>query len=112
MSLSPKLLVLAFVARAGAVLSSIHIVLGYLSPFQILPPVTNGLLLNANVAGNLLLLAVLSMMGEFVVRPFSTLGENPRCGIREALRREWKPDRVVGRAGTGAGAPTKEDDSS
>jgi RsiW-degrading membrane proteinase PrsW (M82 family) len=112
--------VLAFMALVGATLFSVRIVLGYFSSFQILPPVTNALLLNALLAGTLLLLVVLSVMGEFVIRSFTTLRENPRYVIREALRREWEPHKVVGNAGTDVGAPgdrekatnpTKGDDS-
>jgi hypothetical protein len=66
----------------------VRIVAAFFSSFSILPEVTNGLLLNAIAMVLIVLLAVLSMIGEFTIRCFVMLQNNPVYAVREVLRRE------------------------
>jgi undecaprenyl-phosphate 4-deoxy-4-formamido-L-arabinose transferase len=80
-----------FVAAACVLLSLVffvRIVAAFFSSFSILPEVTNGLLLNAIAMVLIVLLAVLSMIGEFTIRCFVMLQNNPVYAVREVLRRE------------------------
>ncbi len=65
-----------------------RVAIGFLTPFSILPQITNGLLLNAWAIGLLMTLAVLALIGEFVIRSFLTLQRKPAFAIREIQRRD------------------------
>ncbi len=60
----------------------------FVMPQQILPRVTTGLLLNAWAIGLLATLAVLAMIGEFVIRNFVILQRKPAYVIRETVIRD------------------------
>ncbi len=72
-------LALLFLLRLGA---------EYFLDFSVLKRVTTGLILNMMVVGFLTVLAVLSMIGEFVVRNFGMLQRRPTFAIRTIRRRE------------------------
>jgi undecaprenyl-phosphate 4-deoxy-4-formamido-L-arabinose transferase len=78
---------------ALALLFVLRIAAGFFSPFGILHEVTNGLVLNALATVLIVLLMVLSMVGEFTIRCFVMLQDNPGYAIRETLRRA--PVRVM-----------------
>ncbi len=66
----------------------LRIGVGYLIPFSVLPRVTTGMILNALVASTFVLVAILSAIGEFVIRNFSYLQNRPAYVIREIRLRE------------------------
>jgi glycosyltransferase involved in cell wall biosynthesis len=72
------LLALAFVIR---------IILAWLLPFSILTEITNGLILNVVVLSLLIILAVLSAIGEFLIRSYNMLQGYPAYIVREIRRR-------------------------
>lgn len=72
----------ALCALAGA-LFTVRIFLGFFSDAKLLSDVTNGLLLNALVIVLLALLAVLALIGEFTIRTFLRVQENPKYIVRE-----------------------------
>ena len=79
-----------FIAAGCAVLTLfllLRIAAGFFSPFGILHEVTNGLILNALAMVLIVLLMVLSMVGEFTIRGFVMLQDNPGYAVRETLRR-------------------------
>lgn len=85
-----------FLAAACAVLAGLFVVrilAGFFLPFGVLSEVTNGLILNALVIVLLVLLMVLSVLGEFTLRSFLMLRAAPGYAIRERLSRE--PARVM-----------------
>jgi hypothetical protein len=55
--------------------------------FRVLDQVTNGLILNALAFVLLILLAVLSLIGEFTIRCFINLQKDPAYIVREMLER-------------------------
>lgn len=75
---------------ALAALFVLRILGGFVMPFSVLAEVTNGLILNALALVLLVLMALLSMVGEFTIRCFSMLRAQPCYAIREALRRTPK----------------------
>lgn len=79
-----------FIAAGCAVLTLfllLRIAAGFFSPFGILHEVTNGLILNALAMVLIVLLMVLSMVGEFTIRGFVMLQDNPGYAVRKTLRR-------------------------
>lgn len=79
-----------FIAAACAVLAllfMLRIAAAFFTSFSLLAEVTNGLLLNAIAMVLIVLLAVLSMIGEFTIRGFLMLQNNPAYAVREVLRR-------------------------
>jgi len=64
-----------------------RILSGFLLPYKILDEVTTGLVLNALVVAVLLLIAVLSLIGEFTIRCFLHLQKTPAYIVREKLTR-------------------------
>lgn len=58
---------------------------------SLLSEVTPGLLLNAIVIGTLIILGILSLIGEFVIRNFGVLKQDPQYIIREKITRH-RPD--------------------
>ena len=69
------------VALAGVFF--LRIVSAWLIPISVLPEITPGILLNALVLNLLILLAVLSGIGEYVIRNFLALQRYPAYVIRE-----------------------------
>ena len=78
----------AILALFTGLLFLFRVVLNWIAPFQILPEVSNGLILNALVMLFLILLACLSMIGEFTLRSFVLSRHEPKYIIREALKRD------------------------
>ena len=72
---------------ALALLFILRILAAFVSPFGILHEVTNGLVLNVLAVGLILLLLVLSLVGEFTIRCFVMLRDQPGYCVRETLRR-------------------------
>ena len=79
--------ILAGVCLAASILFLLRILSGFFFPFGFLDKVTGGLVLNALVLSVLVLLAVLSLIGEFTIRCFVSLQQNPAYIIREKLER-------------------------
>lgn len=80
-----------FIAAGCTVLGLLFIVriaAGFFSPFGVLAEVTNGLILNAIAFALIVLLAVLSLVGEFTIRCFVMLRDQPGYAVRNVLRRE------------------------
>lgn len=78
---------LSMLCVALALLLLLRVVGAFFLPQQVLPQVTNGLLLNATAISLLFTLAVLSLIGEFVIRNFGMLQQKPAYVVRELLRR-------------------------
>ena len=76
---------LCFVA---AFLLLARIAIAWAVPFSVLPAVTPGLILNAVALHLLVSLAVLSAIGEYVIRSFVALRRDPIYVIRELIRRD------------------------
>ncbi len=79
-----------FIAAGCTVLGLIfvlRIIAGFFSPFGVLAEVTNGLILNILAFTLIVLLAVLSMVGEFTIRCFVMLRDQPGYAVRQVLRR-------------------------
>jgi glycosyltransferase involved in cell wall biosynthesis len=84
---------LAAACVAFALVFATRIALSWLLRFSILTTVTNGLILNALVVGFLAVLAVLAVIGEFVIRNFSVLQRRPAFVIRDfRMRRPRTPE--------------------
>ncbi|MBL7648380.1 MAG: glycosyltransferase family 2 protein [Candidatus Hydrogenedentes bacterium] len=71
-----------------AALFVVRILLGWFLPFSVLAETTNGLILNAVIFGLLLTLAVLCLVGEFIVRNHNMLQRRPAYIVRTCLRKE------------------------
>lgn len=69
--------ILAGICLFFSILFALRIVLGRILAFQILPQVSGGLILNAIVITFLVTLAILSAIGEFVIRNFVMLQKKP-----------------------------------
>jgi len=78
---------LAAVCLGASAVFVLRIVLGSFLDFKVLDEVTNGLILNALVLTLLLLLAVLSLIGEFAIRCFISLQQTPAYIVREKIER-------------------------
>lgn len=79
--------ILAVLCLMVALLFCLRIALGYVLPFRILGPISNGLLLNAMVISLLVTLGVLCLIGEFAIRAFLTGRNLPLYIVREVRRR-------------------------
>lgn len=86
---------------AASMLFAVRVALGPLLSFRFLPQVSNGLILNAMAISLLLILAVLSIVGEFSIRCFVNLQRTPGYIVREYLRRDGS-GRVIRIRGGGA----------
>lgn len=73
---------------ALAVLFGLRIAAAFVFPFSLLPRITPGLILSVIVANWLVTVAILSAVGEFVIRNFGMLQRRPAFAVREILRRE------------------------
>lgn len=78
---------LAAACVATSLLFLVRILAGPFTAFRVLDQVTNGLILNALVIVLLILLAVLSLIGEFTIRCFLNLQKDPAYIVRETLER-------------------------
>jgi dolichol-phosphate mannosyltransferase len=76
-----QLISLFCIAMAGVFF--LRIALAWVVPLTVLPEITPGILLNALVLNLLILLAVLSGIGEYVIRNFLALQSYPSYVIRE-----------------------------
>ncbi len=79
--------ILAVLCVIASGLFALRILSGFILPFKIMGEVTTGLLLNALFLVFLALLAVLSMIGEFTIRSFTTLHRIPAYIVRERISR-------------------------
>lgn len=79
---------LSGVCLAVAALILLRIVLAWIVDFSVLPEVTPGLILNALLLHLLVILAVLSAMGEYVIRSYVSLRRDPVYVIRELMDKE------------------------
>ncbi len=80
--------VMGLACAALAVLFGLRIAMAFLVPVSLLPRITPGLILSVVVASWLVTVAVLSAVGEFVIRNFGVLQRRPAFAVREILRRE------------------------
>lgn len=71
----------------GAALFIGRIVFEWLLPFSILSEITTGLILNVLLAHLLITIAILSAVGEYVIRNFTSLQSHPVYIIREKLQK-------------------------
>ena len=76
-----QLLSLICLIAAGVFL--VRVILAWAMPFSILPEITTGLILNAILVHLLITVAVLSAIGEYVIRNFTSLQAYPAYIIRE-----------------------------
>lgn len=74
--------VLGATCLCAAALFIFRILIAYVYPFSVLSKVTNGLVLNVLVAVCLILLTVLSVIGELVIRNFGRLQQRPAYAVR------------------------------
>ncbi|MBI3119657.1 MAG: glycosyltransferase, partial [Candidatus Hydrogenedentes bacterium] len=79
--------ILSGVCFLFAVLFIVRILLGFVMPFRVLSEISNGLLLNFLMFSLLFTLAVLSAVGEFLVRSYNLLQKHPAYIVRELLRK-------------------------
>ncbi len=78
---------LAGLCFLGGVLFLLRILLGFITPGGILSEVTPGLVLNTVFFFALMILAAIAMLGEFSIRSFLMLQQNPAYIVRERLCR-------------------------
>jgi len=78
---------LSLLCLAGAGLFALRVVFAWLKPFSILPEITTGLILNVLIAHLLLTVAILSGIGEYVIRNFTYLQAYPVYIIREKYQK-------------------------
>jgi len=100
---------LALICLVVSVLFGCRLIFDRIAPFRILPFVSHGLLLNVMVASLLANAALISLIGEFVIRSFFATRNVPLYIVREALRRsEPRSGDASGEAEEGAsGLPLK-----
>ena len=79
---------ISLVCLAFAALFAARIALAWVVPFQFLPVVTTGILLNAIAISLLIVLSVLAAIGEYVLRNFLTMQRYPGYIIREIHQKE------------------------
>jgi len=78
---------LSLLCAIATVVFFIRIVFAWLVPFSILPEITNGLILNVILLHLLITIAILSAVGEYVIRNFTSLRAYPIYIIREKLQK-------------------------
>jgi hypothetical protein len=81
--------ILGIVCLALGILFFLRIAVGYVMPFSLLPSVTTGMILNALVVSTFIVVAILSAIGEFVIRNFGYLQLRPAYIIRRMQLREF-----------------------
>jgi undecaprenyl-phosphate 4-deoxy-4-formamido-L-arabinose transferase len=74
---------LGMICFAVSIFFVLRIILVRVFSFAILPQVTNGLLLNVMIIGLLITVAILSAIGEFVIRNFGVLQGRPAYIVKE-----------------------------
>lgn len=84
--------ILSVICFLFGLLFIMRILLAWIVPVSLLETITNGLLLNFQIVELLLILAVLSAIGEFIIRVFNMLQRHPRYIVREILRRGPQAD--------------------
>jgi len=78
---------IALICLIVAALFGCRLILDRVVPFQVLPFVSHGLLLNVMIVSLLVNAALISLIGEFVIRSFFATRNVPLYIVREALRR-------------------------
>lgn len=78
---------LSLLCLAGAGVFGLRVVFAWLRPFSILPEITTGLILNVLIAHLLVTVAILSAIGEYVIRNFTYLQAYPVYIIREKYQK-------------------------
>jgi glycosyltransferase involved in cell wall biosynthesis len=79
---------LAGLCMLFAIMVLIRLVLSHVFEFQILATVTNGFILNVLVGSTLVLLAVLAVIGEFMIRVFDATHRDPLYIVKTKRMRE------------------------
>ena len=79
--------ILAVLCVCTSVLFLLRMLAGPFIPFRVLDEVTNGLILNALAFSLLVLVAILSLIGEFAIRCFVSLQQTPVYIVKEKLER-------------------------
>ena len=79
--------IIAFLCLGLALLIAMRLIVEVVFPIKILPKVTTGIILNALVIGIMVIVAILSVIGEFVIRNFFKLQKNPAFIIKEIYKR-------------------------
>lgn len=80
--------VLGLLCLLAAFLFTSRVIIDWIVPFSILDEITTGLLLNALIVGLFILIAILCVIGEFVIRSFISLQKDPIYIVREAIKRK------------------------
>jgi hypothetical protein len=70
-----------------AALIFLRVLAALVTDFRFIDEVTNGLLLNTQVGTTLIVLFILSVMGEFVIRVFVSAQGEPLYIVRKRLRK-------------------------
>ena len=78
----------AVVCLIAALLFIVRVAVDSLTPFKVLPEITNGLLLNAIVIAFLIETALICAVGEFAIRNFTLGRKLPIYVVRERWRRQ------------------------
>jgi hypothetical protein len=79
--------ILGVVCLGVALVGILRLITEMIFPISILPMVTSGLLLNVLVIGFLSIFAVLAAIGEFTIRSFVKMQNNPAFIIKEIYKR-------------------------
>jgi len=79
--------ILGVLCLIAALLFIVRVIIGLFSPFSMLGDITNGFLLNAFVVSLFIIVAILCVIGEFVIRSFLALQREPIYIVREMLKR-------------------------
>lgn len=79
--------IMAFLCLGFALLIVMRLIVEMVFPIKILPKVTTGIILNALVIGLMVIVAILLVIGEFVIRNFIKLQKTPTFIIKEIYKR-------------------------
>lgn len=85
--------VLGFLCLGFAFLFLLRVGISWVIDFSIISEISNGLLLNAIVFSLLVIVAILCMVGEFVIRNFIVLQRHPAYIIREIYQKHVQEGR-------------------
>ena len=82
--------ILGILCLGTAIVGILRLCIETITPVKILPRVTSGLLLNIIIIGFLIVVSVLAAIGEFTIRNFIKIQNNPAFIIREIYKRDFK----------------------
>jgi hypothetical protein len=80
--------IVSFLSIIFSILLVLRVVIDYFFPFKILGEVTNGLLLNAIMVSLLMILSVVSAVGEYAIRSFIINRQYPIYVVKSELSRQ------------------------